>query len=422
LIDVQRFQPEIEKKLSDLTGRSIKIGSNLGLSFVPTLNISFSDFKMGNPEGYLSDYFLKIDSFEARIKILSLLKKEIEFNRFIISGLEVNLEKRTDGRGNWNFSQQQGDESIISISSFPRPGWSFSKKLSIGLFAVTDGTAILIDRMHNSHHRVDDLMLLLHNFTFNNSVEGEVKASIKGKSLAAEGKVGPFIEKNEQGIVPFDLLVSFFDTFTGQVKGEFVNLAENQLYAFEIKVNPSSAKDLFASLDTASSKKIRAKFSELENFFTLKNDLIDNTDTMLKTPFANILISGTADLLWNQAELLMEPQVLPNAAKEQKVRDSMGSGTVEVPGNLAESKIIIDAQYHIFDELTVQENSEQYDFTDKNSSSATDESEIVMDAKVPDDKDNVRQHPEDIHETSVKKQTGSGRILISPLQERHAWR
>jgi uncharacterized protein involved in outer membrane biogenesis len=349
LVDIQRFQPEIEKKLSDITGRSIKIGSNLGLSFVPTLSISFSDFTMGNPEGFSSDYFLKIDLFEARIKILSLLKKEIEFSRFIASGLEINLEKRTDGKGNWNFSQQQSNESIISTASFPGPGWSLSRNLSIGLFAVTDGTAILIDRMQNSKLRVDELMLLLHNFTFNNSVEGEVKASIKGKSLAAEGKMGPFIEMNEQGIMPFDLLVSFSDTFTGQINGDFVKPADNQLYSFEIRLNPLSAKDFFASLDSASSKKMRAELSELKNVFSFSNELIDNTDTMLKTPFANILISGTAGFPWNQAELLIEPQVVLNAAKEQNVSDSMASGTV------------------------------------------------------------------------VKKQTGSGRILISPLQERHAW-
>jgi hypothetical protein len=121
------------------------------------------------------------------------------------------------------------------------------------------------------------------------------------------------------------------------------------LYSFEIRLNPLSAKDFFASLDSASSKKMRAELSELKNVFSFSNELIDNTDTMLKTPFANILISGTAGFPWNQAELLIEPQVVLNAAKEQNVSDSMASGTV------------------------------------------------------------------------VKKQTGSGRILISPLQERHAW-
>lgn len=340
VVDVQRFQPEIEKKLSDLTGRSIKIGSNLGLSFVPTLSISFSDFKIDNPEGYLTDYFIKIDSFEARIEILSLLKREIEFSRFIISGLDVNLEKRTDGKVNWDFSQQQSDDS---------PRWNLSRKLSIELFAVTDGTAVLIDRMQNAHYRIDDLMLLFHNFTFNNPVEGEVKASIKGKPLVAEGKVGPFVQKSEQGKVPFDLFVSIFDAFTGQVKGEFVNLAVNQLYSFGIRLDPSSVKVLLASLDSASSKKMRAAFSDLENVFTLRNDLTDSTDTMLKTPLADILISGAADLFRNQAELFLEPEVLPSAAKEQNDRGSVGSGSV------------------------------------------------------------------------VKKQTGSGRILISPLQERDMW-
>jgi hypothetical protein len=332
IINVQRFQPEIEKKLGDITGRSITIGSDLGVSFIPTLNISFSNLIIGNPEGYLSDYFLKVESFEARIKPLSLFKKEIEFSRFIISGLEVNLEKRTDGRGNWDFSQKHSAENLIAA---PRPlaGWTDLGKFSIGLFAVTDGTAIWIDRAQNSHHRIDDLMLVLHNFSLTSPVAGEMKASIKGKSLAAEGKMGPLDKKDGQGRVPFDLLVSFFDTFTGHVKGEFANRAENQLYDLEIKVEPSSAKDLFASLDIASSRKIQSEFSELKNIFSIRNDLGDSRDTMLKTPFANILISGTADLLRHQTELLIEPKISINVAREQQRLDTQPEDIKKSPAN-----------------------------------------------------------------------------------------
>ncbi|NOR25353.1 MAG: AsmA family protein [Desulforhopalus sp.] len=103
LINVQKYIPEIEGKLSDVAGRSISIGSNLGLSFFPWLSISFSNLEIDNPQGYLSDGFMKIESFEARIKLLPLLKKEIKISRFIIGGLEVNLEKRGDGKANWNF-------------------------------------------------------------------------------------------------------------------------------------------------------------------------------------------------------------------------------------------------------------------------------------------------------------------------------
>jgi AsmA protein len=333
IIDVQKFEPEIEKKLSDITGRSITIGSDLGVSFIPTLNISFSNLKMGNPEGYLSDYFLKIESFEARIKPLSLFKKEIEFSRFIISGLEVNLERRTDGRGNWDLSKKHSAENLTAASSLSLSGWSVPSKFSIGLFAVTDGTAIWIDRAQNSHHRIDDLMLLLYNFSLTHPVAGEMKASIKGKSLAAEGKVGPLDKKDAQGRVPFDLLVNFFDTFTGHMEGEFADQAENQLYDLEIKLEPSSAKDLFASLDIASSRKIQSEFSELKNIFSIRNDLVDSRDTMLTTPFATILISGTADHIRHQTELLTVPNLLENVAKEQQQLDAQPENIKKSPVN-----------------------------------------------------------------------------------------
>jgi AsmA protein len=249
VIDVQKYIPEIEKKLSDVTGRPTTIGSNLGLSFFPSLNISFSDLKIDNPDGYLSDYLMKIESFEARIKLLPLLKKEVEISRFIIGGLEVNLEKRFDGKVNWDFSQEHSSAKSVTAADILPAGWSVPEWLSIGLFAVTDGTVIWADSTQHSEHKIDDLMLLLNNFTLNDRAVVEFKASIDGKSLIAEGEMGPFGQNPGYGTLPVDLAVSFLDTFTGQLKGNFINLMENPGYDLEIHLPPFSVKKLFASLE-----------------------------------------------------------------------------------------------------------------------------------------------------------------------------
>jgi AsmA protein len=253
VIDVQKFLPEIEKKLSDVTGRSTTIGSNLGISFFPSLNISFSDLKIDNPDGYLSDYLMKIESFEARIKLLPLLKKEVEISRFIIGGLEVNLEKRVDGVVNWDFSQEHSSAKSVAAADILPAGWSVPAWVSIGLFAVTDGTVIWADSTQHSQHKIEDLMLIFNNFTLDNRASVEFKASIDGKSLTAEGEVGPFGQNPGHGTLPFDLAVSFLDIFTGQVKGNFVDLLENPGYDLEIHVLPFSVRNLLASLDINSS-------------------------------------------------------------------------------------------------------------------------------------------------------------------------
>ena len=125
VINVQKYIPEIEEQLSAVTGRPIAIGSNLGLSFFPSLSISFSDLTIDNPQGYLSDRFIKIESFEAKIKLLPLLKKEVKISRFIIGGLEVNLEKSSDGKVNWDFSNEDGAGKSGAVSSFGMAEWTF---------------------------------------------------------------------------------------------------------------------------------------------------------------------------------------------------------------------------------------------------------------------------------------------------------
>jgi AsmA protein len=117
LINVQRFVPQVEKKISEVTGRSVSIGPDAGLSFFPWLSVSFSDIKLGNPQGFLSDIFLRMDSFEARIKLLPLLKKEVQISRLAIDGLEINLETREDGKVNWDFGWENHNQMPSSSSS-----------------------------------------------------------------------------------------------------------------------------------------------------------------------------------------------------------------------------------------------------------------------------------------------------------------
>ena len=81
-VDLNRYKPVLEEKVSAATGRSFRIGSDLNLSLFPWAGVSFSDLQLGNPEGFKEDSFVKIDSFEVRVKLLPLLSKSIEVDKF----------------------------------------------------------------------------------------------------------------------------------------------------------------------------------------------------------------------------------------------------------------------------------------------------------------------------------------------------
>ncbi len=248
VLNVQNFIPEIESRLSNMSGRTVSIGSNFAVSFFPYLSVSFSDLKIDNPEGYLSDSFLKIESFEGRVKLLPLLRKKIDFSRFIIGGLEVNLEKKSDGRVNWDFTQDENGGKTIATTFADLGKWSVSRDLSVALFAITGGTVVWSDRTQNTEYRIDDLMLLLHNFTLDTPVALEFKASHGGKSLVAEGQVGPVGQVSGIEQLPVDLTVNLINFCSGQVKGKVVDLLKNPSYNLELHIPPFAANELVDSL------------------------------------------------------------------------------------------------------------------------------------------------------------------------------
>jgi AsmA protein len=100
-IDVQSYKPEIEKQVTKATGRPFTIGGDLRLSLFPWAGLAFSDLHLGNLPGYKERDFLSIKSFDARVKLIPLLSRNIQIERFVIDTPTVVLEKTKEGRGNW---------------------------------------------------------------------------------------------------------------------------------------------------------------------------------------------------------------------------------------------------------------------------------------------------------------------------------
>ncbi len=219
LINVQQFVPRLEKEISAATGRTFTLGRDLSLSFFPWLSLSFSEMKLGNPPGFSSDHLLQVSSFEARIKVLPLLVRRVEVSRFVVGGLSLNLEKGADGRGNW--------EGLLGID-IGRPLSSnvgalagLLQNLSCSVLAVTDGQVRWRDTATNSELLVDDIMLLLNDFNANTAVAVDAKASVAGKSLAVEGKIGPLL-MGPEGNVAFDLDIDVIKSVKARTAGRLV--------------------------------------------------------------------------------------------------------------------------------------------------------------------------------------------------------
>ena len=183
-------------------------------------------------------------------------------------------KRNRNGEVNWDFRRRNSAGEIIGAPFSSFAGWSFPEDLFITLFAVTDGTVNLVDRTQYSHQKIDDLMLVLNNVTLNEPVSVDFKASIVGKTFAAEGKVGPLGKHPGRGELPVDLAVSFVDTIRGQIKGNFVNLLGDIGYDLDLHMPSFSPREFFASMnkDFPVTTTDSTTFSSVTADFAVKGD------------------------------------------------------------------------------------------------------------------------------------------------------
>lgn len=100
-VDVQKYKPVLESKVTEATGRPFSVGNDLRLSLFPWAGVSFSDLRLGNPAGFAEKDFVAVKSFEVRIKLLPLLSKDIQIKRFVLNEPRIILLKNKKGRANW---------------------------------------------------------------------------------------------------------------------------------------------------------------------------------------------------------------------------------------------------------------------------------------------------------------------------------
>ena len=249
-INEQRYVPVIEQKILDLTGRSFSIGNDLNISYFPWLSISFSDLKLGNPEGFSTDEFLTIESFDAQVELLSLLFGQIHVRRFVVGGLEVNMERRSDGSGNWFFSKSRDQLVPLQAQSDSNRG-VLPENMSIAIFAVTDAKIDIKDQVRQTEYHINDLMLLATEVSLDKPFTAEITALIAGKPVAMEGSIGPFSKRTGIDPVAVDVRLVLANVLKTSVRGKFSNLYSSPSYDLDIQVEPFSPRYLYDILGIA---------------------------------------------------------------------------------------------------------------------------------------------------------------------------
>ncbi len=249
-IDVQKYKPVLIEKIAAATGRPVSLGGDLHVSVFPWVGVSFSDFRLGNPEGFEGKDFIVMNSFEVHVKVMPLLKKEILIDSFVIDGPELYLERDKDGRANWEGLGRGGEKSVAQKESTPKAeqdGFGL-KSIVVGEFSIINGTVRLVDKQQGTKNDISALNLQLKDVNLERPIELICSALVDGKAVGVNGQLGPLGPQPGQGTLPLDITFTALEQIEARIKGKLENPATDLSYAFTLDVAKFSPRKVFEGL------------------------------------------------------------------------------------------------------------------------------------------------------------------------------
>jgi len=250
-VDVQKYKPVIENKVVEATGRPFSVGDDLKLSLFPWAGISLSELQLGNTAGFAEKEFVKVKSFEVRVKLLPLISKEIQIKRFVMDGPQIVLVKNKNGRVNWEQSQQQkgaASKKPVPADSPAGMGGLPISALTVGNFSIKNGSVLWIDHTTNTRKEVKDISLILKDVSLDRPVQLKFTAKLDKNPLSLEGTVGPVGNGFEKGVVPLDLSLKALKQLALHLKGNLENPATTPGVDIDLTVDKFSPRELVAAL------------------------------------------------------------------------------------------------------------------------------------------------------------------------------
>jgi AsmA protein len=160
VIDPNDYKDEISAAVQDKTGRTLEMDGDISLSVFPWLGMDIGPTRLGNAAGFDAPHMASMDSVQVRVKLMPLLRKELEVDTIKLSGLKLNLGKDKQGRSNWDDLVAAADaEDEQQDKDEGDAGESGLKDMEIGGIEITDAQLVWDDRAAGTHYEIDALSL-----------------------------------------------------------------------------------------------------------------------------------------------------------------------------------------------------------------------------------------------------------------------
>ena len=111
LIPAEAYKGRIETAASNAIGRNVTIGDKLSFKIFPQTAFSVENLVIADSPEFGEEPFARIGKADIGVKLFSLFSDKVEIQKFVLTDADIKLQKLSDGKTNWVFTNDAGDEA-----------------------------------------------------------------------------------------------------------------------------------------------------------------------------------------------------------------------------------------------------------------------------------------------------------------------
>jgi AsmA protein len=141
LVDPNDYKEEIARAVHDATGRELTFEGDISFTFYPWLGLELGPVALSNAQGFTRDVFARVAGAKVNVRLIPLLRREVEVDSILLDGLALHLEKDAAGQTNWEDLVREVEEEPAPVREEPA-----IRDLSIGGITVRNALVTWDDR------------------------------------------------------------------------------------------------------------------------------------------------------------------------------------------------------------------------------------------------------------------------------------
>ncbi|NJO16588.1 MAG: AsmA family protein [Thioploca sp.] len=172
LVDPNDYKAQIAHYLSQWSGRNLIIAGDIHFTCYPWLGLNLGQLQVGNAPDFTEPTFAQVDQAQFQVKLLPLLKKQLEVGHVLLAGIKLTLIRKADGHTNWEDLLTLTDRSESPTET------GFFDRLKIAGLEITQGELTWDDRQTRSRYVFSDFNLNTAAIIFNQPIDLKLHSTL----------------------------------------------------------------------------------------------------------------------------------------------------------------------------------------------------------------------------------------------------